>query len=435
MKIAEARIENFKRLKSVVLIPGTDLFVIGGRNGQGKTSVLDALAWAITGQKPKLDMPVREGEERADIEITTDTGIVIRQYITAKDTYKLEIKDPSSGMTANSPADYLAKLTSKLTFDVLDFTRQKPGEQGETLRKLLGLDWVGLDGRRKELFDARTGINREIRDLVGVVDRDREAMEAVPDDSKDAGSLADEMNAAIEHNNSLTQAQFRVRQHDEEIARCEAQLEELRQRLAALKRNRAEADATATELGEPIDVDELREAMRTVQQHNEAVTMKRVWREKERALETRREQAENLTAEMASIDTHKREMLKSVEMPIDGLDFDEDGLVTYHGIPFTQCASSEQIRVSAAIGLRLAGKMRVLFIRDGSLLDDNALDELEAMANVHDAQIIIERVGADQHTSVVIEDGEIARGWRAGQAIPQDERPLTQEEIDDLPFD
>ena len=52
MKINKLEIENVKRIKAVRLKPAQNgLTVIGGNNNQGKTSVLDSIAWALGGEK------------------------------------------------------------------------------------------------------------------------------------------------------------------------------------------------------------------------------------------------------------------------------------------------------------------------------------------------------------------------------------------------
>jgi hypothetical protein len=105
--------------------------------------------------------------------------------------------------------------------------------------------------------------------------------------------------------------------------------------------------------------------------------------------------------------SEKRKKITEAAYPIPGLMFDTAGGVVLNGIPFEQCSSAEQLRVSVAIGLALNPKLKVLLIRDGSLLDDDSLREIQAIAEKADAQIWMERVGVDGQTSVVIEDGKI----------------------------
>ena len=99
--------------------------------------------------------------------------------------------------------------------------------------------------------------------------------------------------------------------------------------------------------------------------------------------------------------------MAEADFPIPGLAFDADG-VTFNGIPFAQCSSAERLRVSVAMGIALNPKLKVLLIRDGSLLDDNNLAMIAEAAKEADAQVWIERVSKGEECSVIIEDGEVA---------------------------
>ena len=115
--------------------------------------------------------------------------------------------------------------------------------------------------------------------------------------------------------------------------------------------------------------------------------------------------SESLTEEIDRIDSEKARAIRDAKYPIEGLGFDVNG-VTLNGIPFSQSSSAQQLKVSVAIGLALNPSLRVLLIRDGSLLDEKSLAMLGQMAEKAGAQVWVERVGVDDHTSVVIEDGQ-----------------------------
>ena len=108
------------------------------------------------------------------------------------------------------------------------------------------------------------------------------------------------------------------------------------------------------------------------------------------------------------IDLDKSAALAETKKPIDGLSFDANG-VTFVGIPFGQCSSAEQLRVSVAMALAMNPKLKVLLIRDGSLLDENSLKILSEMAEASDAQVWMERVSKGGEVSVIIEDGEVKK--------------------------
>ena len=106
------------------------------------------------------------------------------------------------------------------------------------------------------------------------------------------------------------------------------------------------------------------------------------------------------------MDETKQSTMAATEFPIDGLGMDEDGVV-YDELPFAQASSAEALRVSVAIGLAMNPKLKVLLIRDGSLLDEDNLRLVAEMAEKHEAQVWIERVGQGEECSVIIEDGRI----------------------------
>jgi hypothetical protein len=121
-----------------------------------------------------------------------------------------------------------------------------------------------------------------------------------------------------------------------------------------------------------------------------------------------KEQAGALTKAIEACDAKKREDTNTAKWPINGLGFDTAGGVTLNALPLENASSAEQLQVSVAIGLALNPKLKVLLIRDGSLLDSESLSKVAEMATKADAQVWLERVGNDGQTSVIIEDGEVA---------------------------
>ena len=62
VKINSLEIENVKRVRAVKIVPTQNgLTVLGGRNNQGKTSILDSIAWVLGGNRFRPSNPQREG--------------------------------------------------------------------------------------------------------------------------------------------------------------------------------------------------------------------------------------------------------------------------------------------------------------------------------------------------------------------------------------
>lgn len=114
-----------------------------------------------------------------------------------------------------------------------------------------------------------------------------------------------------------------------------------------------------------------------------------------------------ITARIAAIDAEKKKKSAETKYPIEGLAIAETGVITFGGLPLSQASQAEQMRISVAIAAAMNPKLRVMLIRDGSLVDEEGLALLEGLAKEFDLQIWIERVGKKDKCAVIIEDGKI----------------------------
>jgi len=167
MKITRLTAENIKRIKAVEITPDGNLVVIGGRNAQGKTSVLDSITYALAGASSHPDKPIRNGEDKAKIVCELDDLIVTRTFTPKGGSLMVSNKE---GAKYASPQAMLDELTGKLTFDPLAFARMQPREQLETLKSLVGLDFAEMDAKRHQLYEERTLVNREGKKLANQIE-------------------------------------------------------------------------------------------------------------------------------------------------------------------------------------------------------------------------------------------------------------------------
>ncbi len=403
--------ENIKKLKAVhVDAAGKNVMVIGGRNAQGKSSLLDSIFMAIGGKAAVDAKPVRDGERRGKISVTTN-DLVIERTFSADGGTALTVKSPE-GAKFSSPQTILDKMTTSVAFDPLAFTRLEPKKQAETLRKLVGLDFSAMDAERKRLFEERTLVNRETAKLASVVDS-MPMVDAGDYDPAAAERAKNALSDASVQNLRNAKVRMELDRLSEDVADAISQHKALLKKVEEAEQNRIEwekrLDAKIAEVSALVDADvpelqaeydRMLESARHDAQNQE--------RRKLAAQHAESEAAGNaLTRRIAEIDEKKRADLADANMPVPGISFD-DGVVYFNDIPFEQLASSEQIRISAAIACALNPTLRVMIIKDGSLLDDDAMTVLSDIAGEKDVQIWIERVGNDKHTSVVIEDGCIA---------------------------
>lgn len=426
MKILALTAENVKRLKAVSIAPdGAPVVTVGGRNGAGKSSVLDSIQYALGGTRDVPDRPIRDGEERAEVVVTLD-GLKVTRVFTAKGS-RLVVAN-GDGAQYPSPQAMLDKLVGRLSFDPLAFARQaksEPKKAVETLRSLVGLDFAEIDARRKAIYEERTDANRDVNRLRVELEQATRYDDA-PDEEVDVAALLDEQTAAraTARANADTRAALNSlkrdndRRHDaivaqdaeildleEKLAAARERLVEMNEVLAAYLREEDEERARVESLADP-DEAPINERIRSANQINARIAANRA----RAAIETRLRDASNrsdgLTASIDALDAEKAAALSGTSFPVPGLSFDDAGIL-YNGIPFAQASSGEQLRVSVSMGLALNPKLRVVLIREGSLLDADNLALIGEMAAEADAQVWIERVGDGESCSVVIEDGAV----------------------------
>lgn len=415
LRIIELRAENVKKLRAVVIRPDTSVVQITGANGSGKSSLLDAIYWALAGTKGITSQPVRQGEDRAVIRL--DLGeIVVTRTIRPDGETRLTV-EAANGARYPSPQRMLDDLFGALTFDPLAFARMDPKAQLEQLRGLvtLDVDLDEIDRETKRAFDDRTELGRRVRELEARL-ANAVVPAGLPEAAVDVSALLAAMQAGAAHNEQLA-ASERDRAATTEQARNRRESARVsRERADALLRDaeRLELEAGAIEialanspaLGAPVDLAEIRAQIDAARAANEGVA-KREERERLRAeLRARTDELDALTTAIELGRARRADAIARAVFPVPALSFGE-GEVLYRDLPFGQASSAEQLRVSVALAMAANPRLRVLRIKDGSLLDERSLALIADLAEREDYQVWIERVDVSGRVGVVIEDGSV----------------------------
>ncbi len=427
MKIVSLIAENVKRLQAVEIAPDGNVVQITGRNGQGKTSVLDSIWWALAGTKPIQAAPIRKGADEARIQLDLGQIKVIRTFRRKAegDDYTTSIAvEGAEGARFPSPQKMLDALLGELSFDPLAFARMEPKKQFEALRRFAPeVDFEAIDAQNKGDYERRTELNRFAK-------QERAAAQAIvipagtPEEPVDKSALVARLDLAGKDNEQLVQRRTnreRIAKDAEalrrEAAKLRDQIEDLKEQLEHCETSAAAKEkqlADAPPLPAPVDTAPIVQAIAQADKTNEAVRkVDEKLKHVKRAQQLENE-AEELTQRMADRNEAKRAAIAAAKMPVEGLSFG-DGIVLLNGVPFDQGSDAEQLRASVAIAAALNPKLRVIRIRDGSLLDDQAMVWLAKFAQDLDMQIWIERVDGSGKVGFVIEDGH-ARKAEAGEA-------------------
>jgi hypothetical protein len=424
-KILRLETENVKRIQVVSITPEGNIVEITGKNGNGKSSVLDSIFWALGGKDNVQTKPIRDGQQKASTVIELDGLTVTRRYIMQEDgtyTSPLTVEADELGKIG-SPQKALDKLLGQLTFDPLEFTRLKAADQFDMLKQFVpDFDFDEEAKVRKSAFEARTEVNRALKDLRAQV-AGIHLSEDLPDRPVDVAAISAEIqrindaNADIEKRRSNRElVASNAVQCDEEVKRLQARIEELKRQIVELEAEQKTFSDKAAELRAKLEgagpLPEIEDASALHDQIIKANSVnEQVRRREERdALIDRAnkldEQSKQLTTDIDASDKRKAAAIAAAEMPVPGIDFG-DGYLMLNGVPFDQASSAEQLRASVLMTMAANPKLRVILIRDGSLLDADSMTILAEMAAEHDYQVWIETVDSSRPGAVVIEDGMV----------------------------
>lgn len=426
MRIVELQAENFKRIKSVDIKPQGDAVIIAGQNDQGKSSCLDAIMAALGKATGKdIPEPIRRGENHA--EVMLDLGdIRVRRVWDRGKAARVELTT-DDGKKFSSPQAILDGLVGKLAFDPLEFARMAPRDQRATLLKLVELpfDIDEHDRARQELLAAKTEVTRRIKQLNDVTPQ------SIPFDTPDeeiaSAEIMQQLDALRKQRalNDRKRDELRIEERNLEI--CGETVNDLERKVeeaeAKLKTARAELalsestmqqrkniytshQAEVAALVDP-DTSEMEAKLASLDEINRNVRAKQANRK--HAADIGKAQSDFIDADVL-LDAHdeqKMTALKEAKFPVEGLSFSEDG-VLFNDLPFAQASESQRIMVSSAMGMAMNPKLRVLFIRDGSLLDDSRLEMITQLATEKDYQIWVERIQPGAMPCIEIVDGAVA---------------------------
>lgn len=436
VKITQLEAENIKRIKAVRITPTENgLTVIGGRNNQGKTSVLDAIIWELGGDRYRPSNAQRDGSVLPPkIRLTLSNGIVVERSGKNGD---LKVTD-STGRKAGQ--QLLNSFVEQFALDMPKFIRAGSREKAATLLRIIGLeDQVNqLERRESDLYNQRRAVGqiadqkkKYADELPGYPDAPSEPVSAYELIQKQQAILArnGENQRKRERLNEITFEKHRIY---DEIQRLEEQAADLAKRILERKdayeqtvRDEATAQKDALDLMDE-STEELETNLRNIEAVNAKVRVNQAKAAAEADAKEYSDQYEGLTAQIEDVRKQKRELLDNANLPLPGLSV-ENGELTYMGKAWDCMSGSDQLRVSAAIVRALNPKCGFILIDKLEQMDLETLREFGDWIASQGLQGIATRVSTGDECSIIIEDGyakntdetpvptaPVKRTWNAG---------------------
>lgn len=409
VKINQLELENVKRIKAVKVEPTQNgLTVIGGKNGQGKTSVLDAIAWALGGDTFKPSRPQNDKSVvPPHLKVELSNGIVVERK--GKNSV-LKVTDTTGKKAGQTLLD---SFIEKLALNVPKFMASSDKEKANTLLQIIGVGprLMELERQEKEAYQDRLMAGR-IADQKKKFAKEQVHYDGVPEQLVSPQELINQQQAILAQNGENARKREKVDQYEyqvhtltEEVARIQQMLKEKRDALTKATQNLAIAKTDAMDLVDQ-STEELENNLQEIEEINRKV---RANLDKQKAEEDAHQaelEWENKDAVLKKVRQDKLDLLTGANLPLEGLSI-EDSVLIYKGQKWDNMSSAEQLIVATSIVRKLNPECGMVLVDKLEQMDVDTLKEFGAWAEKEGLQIIGTRVSTGEECSIIIEDGYV----------------------------
>lgn len=403
VKINTLELENVKRIKAVALAPSANgLTIIGGNNGQGKTSVLDAICWAVGGKKFMPTSARRDGAYTdPHIRLTLSNGLVVER---AGKNAALKVIDPQGNKSGQALLD---SFISELALNLPKFLNASDKEKADILLQIIGV------GEQLTKFEAEEQRLYNQRHSIGVIADQKKKFAAelpewqgVPDEPVTASELIRRQQDILRRNAENQRLRAERDRFEDALLQAQRTLEEAKHALAKAQYDAAQARKSAEDL-EDESTAEIERSIAEIDLVNAKVRDNINKAQAEQEASDFRAQYDGLTQEIEGIRLARKSLLESADLPLPGLSV-EQGRLLYHGKAWDCMSGSEQLRVGTAIVRRLNPECGFVLLDKLEQMDMQTLRDFGAWLESEGLQAIATRVSTGDECSVIIEDGCIA---------------------------
>ena len=420
IKINKLEIENVKRVKAVSLEPTQNgLTVIGGRNGQGKTSILDSIAWALGGNKYKPSQPHREGSVLPpNLQISLSNGLEIKRDGKNSD---LKVIDPSGQKAGQKLLD---SFVEEFALNLPKFMESSNADKARTLLQIIGVGdkLAEFEKKEQELYNERLVIGR-VADQKKKFAAEMTYFQEAPKELISVSELIQEQQAILAKNaenerlrgqrDNLKQRQADL---DSEIARLIEEKAKVDQQLEIAEKDALDLHDESTE--------QLEYSISNTEEINRKVRANLDKEKAEQDAQFEKEKYDNLSAQIDRIRLDKNQLLEDADLPLPGLSVAE-GELLYKGQRWDNMSGAEQLKVSTAIVRKLNPECGFILIDKLEQMDLDTLKEFGQWLEQEQLQAIATRVSTGDECSIIISDGY---SEETGQATVIETQPVQPEQ-------
>ena len=420
IKIASLTTENVKRVKSVHIEPSPNgLTIIGGNNNNGKTSILDSIAWALGGNKYRPSKAQREESVvPPTINLKLSNGLIVERKGKNSD---LKVTDPTGNKAGQNLLD---SFVEELAINLPKFINSSDKEKANTLLEIIGVgqQLYELECQEKEKYNMR----RSIGQIADQKEKFAKEQPFYPEAPKTLVSITDLItqqqdilakNGENQRKRDMTdQLHRQATQLMAEIERQENTLANLKEQYQSVLRDYDVAQKTSEQLQDE-STEELEESIANIEAINIKVRANLDREKAEQDAAEYRTQYSSLTTEIESLRKQRMDLLQNADLPLEGLSV-EDGELLYNGQRWDNMSGSQQLMVSTAIVRKLKPECGFVLIDKLEQMDMQTLNEFGAWLEQEGLQAIATRVSTGDECSIIIEDGYVKNSESVPAAPP-----------------
>ena len=416
ISINKLEIENVKRVKAVRIKPTeTGLTVIGGGNGQGKTSVLDAIAWALGGENFRPSMAAREGSTiPPSLKITMSNGLVVERK--GKNS-SLKVTDPSGQKAGQALLD---SFVEKLALDLPKFMEASGREKAQTLLKIIGVgdQLAALEQEEKELYNERLYVGRTA-DQKEKYAKEQAYYPDAPKERVSAHKLIIQQQEILARNGENQRKRLMASELERKVQDLEKQVSEAYGKAAEWEKKAKALEAEYNKAAEDMETafhtceqlqdestEELEASIANVEEINRKVRANLDKEKAEDDAKAFRENYNDLSGKIEAVREKKKALLNGASLPLPELSIQE-GELTYKGQKWDNMSGAERLKVSAAIVRRLNPECGFVLMDRLEQMDLDTLAEFGQWLEQEGLQVIATRVSTGDECSIIIEDGYV----------------------------
>lgn len=413
-KIVKFEVNNMMaiRFAEVEFDENGGLVMLGGANGSGKSSLIQALQFAFGGKKAVDKDPLRYGAEKGFVKVTLGgREFQIRRSINDKGNETLTVKG-ADGKNITSPQSVLNDLMGSVGIDPSIIWNMSDEKISTKLRDAMGIDLTPFEKREEDIANERKLAKKKLKNLVSEFEG-CETFDDVPSEKVSASSLLEEFGQAVEHNKNIQRVTDEMKSNIEKVSDIDSEIESLKERIESLSKEGEVLQRSIEQAGsflnvsKSVDVEEIRMRMVDVEKTNEKIEKNNCYASIKSSIEKQEMVVNELESSIDIVRKEKKNLIASAEFPLEGVDFDINGKLILDGKPWRAWSDGERLLAAFEISAAMSPNLKAVVMRQGAWFDEESRKVVANIAKERGYLVLMEIVGDSDEVSILMEDGQV----------------------------